>query len=209
MSEDAISQAVEQITQTSKELTGNVSEMTEKVVSETIKKMTTTFAEVADSISDITQEITPEDNIFEAMVNFFQQENWQFQEVPENQSLNLGFQEKNGQYECYAIARNEQQQMVFYSIIPVQAPENKRSAVAEFITRANYGIIIGNFELDFTDGEIRYKTSIDVDGNGLNFNLIQNLVYANVTMMDEYLPGIIAVIENDVSPEEAIKQLEG
>jgi hypothetical protein len=31
------------------------------------------------------------------------------------------------------------------------------------------------------------------------------LVYANVTMMDEYLPAIMSVIDNDVSPEDAIR----
>jgi hypothetical protein len=66
-------------------------------------------------------------------------------------------------------------------------------------------MIIGNFELDFADGEIRYKTSIDVKGDILSFELIKQLVYANVTMMDEYLPGIMSVIDNDVSPEDAIR----
>ncbi|WP_217360014.1 YbjN domain-containing protein, partial [Anabaena sp. UHCC 0253] len=73
---------------------------------------------------------------------------------------------------------------------------------------ANYGMINGNFELDFNDGEIRYKTSIDVDGDKLSFALIKNLVYANVIMMDEYLPGIINVIESDISPELAINPIE-
>ena len=45
-------------------------------------------------------------------------------------------------------------------------------AIAEFLTRTNYSMIIGNFELDFADGEIRYKTSIDVQGDFLRFELI-------------------------------------
>ena len=47
-----------------------------------------------------------------------------------------------------------------------------------------------------------------MEGNGLNFDLIQNLVYANVTMMDKYLPGIIAVVENDILPEDAVNSIE-
>ncbi len=69
-------------------------------------------------------------------------------------------------------------------------------------------MIVGNFELDFTDGEISYKTSIDVEGDRLSFALIQRVVYANVTMMDEYLPGMMSVIYGNVSPEEAIAQIE-
>lgn len=67
---------------------------------------------------------------------------------------------------------------------------------------------IGNFELDFNDGEIRYKTSIDVEGDALTHALTKRLVYTNVMMMDEYLPGIQAVIEAGVSPEEAIQAIE-
>ncbi|MCP2729201.1 YbjN domain-containing protein [Symplocastrum sp. BBK-W-15] len=91
---------------------------------------------------------------------------------------------------------------------PISAPESKRLAIAEFITRANYGMMIGNFELDFSDGEIRYKTGIDVEGDKLTSALINHLVYANLTMMDEYLPGIRAVIENNVFPQDAIAQIE-
>ena len=80
--------------------------------------------------------------------------------------------------------------------------------VSEFITRANYGMIMGNFEFDFTTGEIRYKTSIDVEGDNLSFALIKQMVYANVMMMDEYLPGIMAVIEQEVEVKEAISLVE-
>jgi hypothetical protein len=69
-------------------------------------------------------------------------------------------------------------------------------------------MIIGNFEMDFEDGEIRYKTSIDVEGDSLSSALIKRLVYANVMMMDAYLPGIMSVIYGDVSPEDAITQIE-
>ena len=118
------------------------------------------------------------------------------------------FQGRNGKWTCYAKAREEQEQFVFYSICPVNAPENKPLAVAEFLTRANSGMIIGNFEMDFEDGKIRYKTSINVESDSLSFALIKKLVYTNVTMMDEYLPGIITAIEGNMSAKDAIAQIE-
>lgn len=69
-------------------------------------------------------------------------------------------------------------------------------------------MVLGNFELDFSDGEIRYKTSIDVEGDRLTPALVQNLVYTNVMMMDQYLPGITAVLEQGLSPAEAIHWVE-
>lgn len=156
----------------------------------------------------VPQYTTSNSPIFQAIINFFTQDDWAFTKNKGELSLNLAFEGDNGRWKCYAKAREKQQQFVFYSICPISAPESKLMAIAEFITRANYGMIIGNFELDFTDGEIRYKTGIDVEGDKLTLALIKQLVYANVTMMDEYLSGIKAVIENDILPEDAIAQIE-
>ncbi|MBD0342851.1 MAG: YbjN domain-containing protein, partial [Microcoleus sp. Co-bin12] len=74
--------------------------------------------------------------------------------------------------------------------------------------RANYGTIIGNFELDFASGEIRYKTSIDVEGSTLTFPQIKQLVYTNVMMMDRYLPGIMSASAGGMEVKDAIAQIE-
>lgn len=50
--------------------------------------------------------------------------------------------------------------------------------------------------------------SIDVEGDSISFALIKRLVYANVTMIDEYLPGIMAVIDGGVEAVDAIAQIE-
>jgi hypothetical protein len=162
----------------------------------------------AETFLEIDKDATADKTIFENMVNFFAEDDWSFVQTEENTALRLPFQGDNGRWNCYAKARETAQQFVFYSVSPLNAPENKIQAIAEFITRANYGIINGNFELDFNDGEIRYKTSIDVEGSNLSFPLIKSVVYANVTMMDKYLPGIIAVIESNLSPVDAITQIE-
>ncbi|MBN3939315.1 YbjN domain-containing protein [Nostoc sp. NMS9] len=195
----------------------NLSAKTQKSAAkilEGIDKFLTEFADI--NTDEITQKIEatlPSDStdgsIFEEIINFFQADDWPFVQLPGQPALQIAFQGENGKWNCYARARSEQNQFVFYSICPVNVPENKRLAVAEFITRANSGMIIGNLELDFTDGEISYKTSIDVEGDRLSFALIQRVVYANVTMMDEYLPGIMSVIYGNVSPEEAIAKIEG
>ncbi|MEH2097465.1 YbjN domain-containing protein [Nostoc sp.] len=146
--------------------------------------------------------------ILEEILKFFTEDDWNFTKLQGESILQLPFQGINGRWNCYAKAREENKQFVFYSLCPITVPENRKQAVAEFLTRANYGLMIGNFELDFSDGEIRYKTSIDIVGDRLSFALIENLVYTNVTMMDEYLPGITFVIDGDASPKEAITKIE-
>ena len=105
--------------------------------------------------------------IYTTMIDFFEDDDWNFQRMDDAPVLSMEFSGKNGRWVCFAQAREEQDQFVFYSILPINVPDNHIGAVAEFITRVNYGMIIGNFELDYNDGEVRYKTSIDVEGDAL------------------------------------------
>jgi len=151
----------------------------------------------------------PETLMLETVKEFFTTDDWPFSIVENQSALQTNFQGENGRWACYAIAREEAGQLIFYSICPVNAPEEKRPEMAEFITRANYGLFIGNFEMDYSDGEIRYKTSIDVEGDELSVALVRQVVYANVIMMDRYLSGIMKVIYSNASPAEAITEVEG
>ncbi|MFN6570946.1 YbjN domain-containing protein [Dendronalium sp. ChiSLP03b] len=151
----------------------------------------------------------PGDNpITNATIAFFTNDDWTFTKIQGKPILQMGYQGKNGQWLCYARANEAPQQFAFYSICPTIAPEERRLAIAEFIARANNGIVIGNFELNFSSGEILYKTSIDVESDRLTSALIKRLVYANVITIDQYLPGILAVIEGRLSPTEAIAFVE-
>lgn len=147
--------------------------------------------------------------IFNAIVAFFEEDEWDFNWMDGMPVLRMGFSGKNGKWTCYAQAREEQQQFVFYSVCPINAQEDKRDKVAEFVTRANYGMIIGNFEMDYEDGEVRYKTSIDVEGAELVSPLIRQIVYANVIIMDRYLPGIMRCIYSEDEPADIVEDIEG
>jgi hypothetical protein len=146
--------------------------------------------------------------IIDTVASFFEANSWPFNRAEDESVLMTGYQGESGKWPCFAWTHEEQKQFVFYSVCPVSAPEAKRSAVAEFITRANFEMIIGNFELDFEDGEIRFKTSIDVQEDRLTIALVQQMVIANVVMMDRYLSGLLQVISSDVAPKDALAAIE-
>ena len=167
------------------------------------------LGEISNLWSKLTADRSTENvSLFQTVVDFFTRDDWSFMRIQGDDALRLLYEGKNGQWNCYTQAREAQQQFLFYSICPKQIPEAKRMEIAEFITRANYGLIIGNFELDFSDGEVRYKTAIDIRDGELSTETIKKLVYTNVAVMDAYLPGIIDIIENNISPDEAIKKIE-
>ena len=65
----------------------------------------------------------------------------------------------------------------------------------------------GIFELDFDDGEIRYKTVLDVEGE-LNAAAVKRAVRANGIAMETYLPGIGAVVTGSSSQHALDRRVE-
>ena len=150
-------------------------------------------------------QLTP---IMDSVRSFFDADDWTYEEIEGRNILRLRFSGETANWTCYAQVREEQERFMFYSTLEIKAPEEKRLAVAEFLTRANYGLLIGNFELDFSDGEIRFKTSVDMEDSTFTPKFIQNMVYMNVLMMEKYLTGLMSVIYANVSPVDAISQIE-
>ncbi len=146
-------------------------------------------------------------SLLESVVAFFHEDEWPFQMSDEGLIRSM-FQGDNGKWACQGWVREAEQQFVFYSSCPIAVPEARISDVVEFITRANFCMIIGNFEIDYSDGEIRYKTSIQVEPQALTPDVCGRVVYANVMLMDQYLPGIMAVITGAATPQQAIAQIE-
>ena len=146
--------------------------------------------------------------LFEAVVDYLTEDDWKFNVVKDDTALMLSFRGEAGSWQCFATVDEEKQWFTFYSILPSNVPEEKRVEIAEFITRANYGLVIGNFEMDYGDGEVRYKTSVDVEGGELTPKMIENLMRANLMTMDRYFPGVMGVLYGDRDPAEAIAETE-
>ena len=92
--------------------------------------------------------------------------------------------------------------------VACRVPPEKRSGAAELITRINYGLTLGTFEMDFSDGEIRYRTSIDLTGGELVPEMVGSLIGATAGTVDRYHPAIMSFLWNDMTPEDAVAMIE-
>ena len=146
-------------------------------------------------------------SIYQAMLAYFVEDEWPILDQDGQNVVQTAFVGQHGQWYCFARARNSEEQFLFYSVCPVRVPAAKRPFMTEFIARANYRQRVGNLELDYENGEIRYKTSLDPGGAALSAPLLRRAVYANVLAMDHYLPAIMDVLYADAAPKTAVETL--
>jgi hypothetical protein len=136
----------------------------------------------------------PNLSLFEKLKAVFTEEGWAFSEIQPLPVLLTELDGPSGTWKLYAHAVEERELILLYSICPLTVPPEKRAEMASFLTRANYGLALGNFELDFEDGEIRYKTSLTVEGGDVRATLVRRLARVNGLAMERYLPSIAAVV---------------
>ncbi len=115
-------------------------------------------------------------------------------EHPELSTVSFTHEGEQRSWEVFCRARHPVPQVMVYSLHPWIVPADRRLAMMELLTRANYGLVIGNFELDPDDGELRFKTSIDFGSDRLSGEVLARLIQHNVDAFEQYLPAVEAVI---------------
>lgn len=116
---------------------------------------------------------------------------------------------EHGTFTVVVRSREAQSQLLIYALSPSMVPKTRRADVGEFLHRANFGMHLGNFELNLETGEVRYKAATDVSGGSLSPQAVEALATAAVVSIDRYEPGLIAVIEAKRTPAEAVAMVEG
>ena len=100
-----------------------------------------------------------------------------------------------------AIAMEAEQFLVYINIGPM-APVERRADVARFINRVNWGLSIGNFEMDDEDGFVRFRASIAFSNTELTEPLIRNAILAAMEIVETYAEPIIDVLARGKSAAE-------
>jgi len=145
---------------------------------------------------------------FDQLVTFLKEDGWGPEIDTEDMACDMAYQGENGRFACVARIDGALDHLVFRTSAPVHMPQATRLAGMEFLTRANFGLHIGNFEMDVEDGEVRFKTSLDFEGTELTPALLKGILYPAVEAMDTYLLGLMAVMSGAKSAADAIRDIE-
>jgi hypothetical protein len=150
--------------------------------------------------------------ITDGLIKFLEEDDWNFNkdEKEDHNAVYFSYTGKQGKLNTTIIVREQMEVICVYSKLELTVTEDKLAAAAEFVCRANYGLLIGNFELDFRDGEVRYKSSADLEGAVASNTVFRNLLHANLSTSDRYHKALKRLLVlDDLSPEQAIEEAEG
>ena len=139
--------------------------------------------------------------------SILKKQEWQFYRLDDS-SLRIDVNGQAARWITLVKCIDEHQQLLVYSICPNKTSDVKFLQIQEFLSRATFGLKFGNFEFDYDDGEIRFKTSVQFDGDFDFTPMIEGCLSLNIATFERYLPGILHVLFTNISPKEAIASIE-
>ncbi|HEX8392453.1 MAG TPA: YbjN domain-containing protein [Longimicrobium sp.] len=146
--------------------------------------------------------------LIETVGEALEEDGYSFTLNPEGSGLNLSIHGTHAVYTVFFFPNEESRVLRGYVRCPFLVPAELRGPMAEALTRANYGLPLGNFEMDMSDGEVRFKTSVDVEGGRLVPLMVRNMLGASMSVCDRYYPAFMRVMHAGDEPADAIARVE-
>ena len=95
-----------------------------------------------------------------------------------------------------------------YMILNSKSEGSNYPLIAEFLHRANYGLKDGNFEMDYRDGEIRYKSFVNFKNIDVSQEVIEESIIVGAAMIDRYGKGLLKLMLGEGTVTECIEYCE-
>lgn len=144
----------------------------------------------------------------DVILQFFREEQWPHQKIENQPVFRAGYRGDHGTWVCYARLEEEPPAFLFHSLMGLNIATQFRPGVVEYLTRVNFLLKIGNFDMDLDSGNVRFRTATPLFEETLTLEKVRVLAYANVRTMDHYFPGVMAVVHGGMLPETALARIE-
>lgn len=123
---------------------------------------------------------------------------------------NLKMKLNSANADCYVDIRKPNNQLLIRTSTDVLVPVSKRQVIAEFIARVNSFCTLGSFSLDMENGRFEYRCSYLYDESGGNAEeIFKDNLHCNLSVIDDFLPGILSIIYGDKVPKSEFLRLSG
>ena len=149
--------------------------------------------------------VVPKKSLFERVAGYLDANDWRHDADTEKGYFSMGCRIKESSVRVIidVYESDDWRRLLTFSTYPVMVPEHRRSAVVEALTRINYQLIYGNFEMDLADGEIRFRTVVEAEKE-LDDAMIDRVLNANLSSADRYFAALMTITYGNASPATVI-----
>lgn len=137
-------------------------------------------------------------SLFSTVNRFLEEDGWKFESFESDGVMRAMFSSDKQEWELLALVREELEQIIFYShVTESTTPKHRRNEMCILLNNLNSRTVYGAFEMDIDEGEVMFRTALDLVEVLPSFELIRNSLYTNLGTMERYHGALVALMKDD------------
>lgn len=137
----------------------------------------------------------------ELIKSFFKTTDWKYKFSSKRSMFTVGINMGNvlGNLDIYINLRKNAYTVI--ACLNNHAEEKYFQQISEYLHRVNFGLNNGNFEMDYDDGEIRYKTYVSVENIELSNDIVEESILIPIFMFEKYGKNLLKLMIQEDDPK--------
>ncbi len=133
---------------------------------------------------------------------------WNFDEADDGTYLRTGVQGANARFRIVLGVRGGGPSFLCFALYDFTVPAPRRPLCADLINRINYEALLGNFEMDVDDGELRFRVTFPLDEAEISDAQIERAIVVASMMADRNYPAFLGLIHAGLDPKAALESID-
>jgi len=147
--------------------------------------------------------------MLEKVIQLLEANRWKYQLEDDRSTVIFGIQANFGTIDCYIRIMEETGLFTMISFCMFEIDDDKVDNFNEFTRYVNFGLFTGCFEFDEAKKQMRFRTNFFFDKENLpSLKLLHRSIMSHLLTIDNYFPAMMSLLFTDMTPEEALKEVE-
>lgn len=126
--------------------------------------------------------------MFKKVLKCLKNRDWQYTVVEENEEEDkviFGIQTHHSKYDCMINVFEKTKQLSVVINFPQTVPQEKYRQLSQLLILLNSRFFSGGFEIDFEDGELRYRNGFFYGINGADLEVVEYYIDSSIFYIEE------------------------
>ena len=115
---------------------------------------------------------------------------------------------ESGTFRFELMTGSRGQDFTLFLRVPEDIPEPHRYAVMELLTRVNYRLALGHFEMDLDDGEVRFVHRQLTDGKMPSGDTLRTMMRVSLDVVETWYPGMVRIVRDGLHSQAVIAEID-
>ncbi len=143
--------------------------------------------------------------MFQKVIEYLKKRGWSYSSKADD-SLFISLTNDNGTYHCIIYIKEKTKILAVVSFLGTHCPPEKLDLILHLLNLANNNLLLGNFEINEA-GDIKYRTSINLDYIELTEDIIEDLIMRNIYNIDIANPTFHKVMFGNMTSDSAFLEI--